>query len=248
MRALSSELLKAVTTRLLLWHALGLLAFIVLVLSIHIGSDDLADLDRISTQHSIFAIAGLAAVVTVLVGTVIVTSEYTHGTINQTFLAVPRRDRVVGAKLGAGVIVGAGLAVLADVATLVVSELWYHGRGLTLHLTGETLGPLLGTIGACMVAAAIGVGIGTLIRRQTASIVAILLWLLIGEAVIGAVGDSARYAPGHALGALVAAHADGTRDTLAVWPAVLTGIVYAAVFSLAGFLATAGSDVPSTGD
>lgn len=248
MRALRAELLKAVTTRLLLWYGLGLLAFLVLVLSIHIGSDDVFDLSRVSTQRSIFEVAGLAAVVSVLLGAVLVTAEYAHGTINQTFLAVPRRDRVLGAKLGAALVVVAGLALLADAATLLVAELWYQGRGLTLHLGSETMGPFLGVIGACLIAAAIGLGIGALLRKQTGAIVAVLLWLLIGEAVIGAVGDSARYAPGHALGAIVAAHADGSRDTLGVWPAVATGLFYAAVFCVAGLLATAGSDVPSSGD
>jgi ABC-2 type transport system permease protein len=248
MRALRAEVLKTLTTRLLLWYGLGLLAFLVLVLSIHIGSDDVADLSQVSTQHSIFAVAGLAAVLAVLLGSVIVTAEYTHGTINQTFLAVPRRDRVLGAKVAAALVVAVGLALLADAATVVVAELWYQGRGLTLQLDGETMGPLLGAIGASALGAAIGVGVGALLRRQTAAIVLILLWLLIGEAVIGAVGDTARFAPGHALGAVVAAHTDGTRDTLAVWPAVFTGIFYAAVFGLAGLLATIGSDVPSSGD
>ena len=44
MNALRAELLKAVTTRLLLWFGLGLLAFLLLVLSIHIGSHDLLSL------------------------------------------------------------------------------------------------------------------------------------------------------------------------------------------------------------
>jgi ABC-2 type transport system permease protein len=248
MRAFRAELLKALSTRLLLWYALGLLAFIVLVLSIHIGSGDRTDLSRVSTQHSTFAVAGLAAVLAVLVGTVLVTAEYAHGTVNQTFLAVPRRERVIAAKLGAALVVAAGLAVLADVATLLVSELWYHGRAIRLHVGSDTTGPFLGTIGACMLAAAIGVGVGALLRRQTAAIVAILLWLLIGEAVIGAVGDKSRYAPGHALGAVVAAHAHGSSDVLARWPAMATGLVYAAVLLAIGLLATLGSDVPGSGD
>ena len=50
-------------------------------------------------------------------------------------------------------------------------------------------------------------------------VVAILLWLLIGEGIISAVGDASRFAPGHALAAVVAAHGAGSRDMLAVWPA-----------------------------
>src|SRR5205085_1687217 len=168
MNALRAELLKAVTTRLLLWFGLGLLAFLVLVLSIHIGSHDLQSLGERSTQRTTLAFGGLAAIVAVLIGSL----------------------------LGAGM----------------------------------------------------GVGIGALLRRQTGAVVAILRWLLIGEGVISAAGDSARFAPGRALGAVVAAHEVGARDVLGVWAAVAVGVLYAAIFCGAGFLVVLGSDAPTSGD
>lgn len=248
MNALRAELLKAVTTRLLLWFGLGLLAFLVLVLSIHIGSNDPQTLRELSTQRSTLAFGGLAAIVAVLIGSLLVTAEYAHGTINQSFLAVPVRGRLLAAKLAAAVIVVFALAVFVDVATLVIAELWFHGRGLTLHLERETLTPFLGAIGASLLAAGIGVGVGAVLRRQTGAIIAILLWLLIGEGVISAVGDAARFAPGHALGAVVTAHGTGTGDMLGVWPGAFVGLLYVAIFCGAGFLVVLGSDVPSSGD
>jgi ABC-2 type transport system permease protein len=248
MKALRAELLKSATTRLLLWFGLGLLAFLVLVLSIHIGSHDLEGLSEPSTQRSTLAFAGLAAIVAVLIGSLLVTAEYAHGTINQSLLAVPVREKLLGAKLTGAVIVVFALAVLTDAATLLVTEVWYHGRGVSLHLDRYTLAPFLGAIGASMLAGGIGVGIGAVLRRQTGSIVAILLWLLIGEGVIAAVGDASRFAPGHVLGAVVAAHQVGATDMLGVWPAVAVGLVYAAIFCGAGFLVVLGSDAPSSGD
>lgn len=248
MNALRAELLKAVTTRLLLWFGLGLLAFLLLVLSIHIGSEDPGVLGELSHQRSTFAFGGLAAIVAVLLGAILVTAEYAHGTINQSFLAVPVRLRLLVAKLGGALLVVFVLAVLADAATLVISELWYSGRGLSLHLGRDTLAPFLGAVGASLLAAGIGVGIGALFRRQTGAVVAILLWLLIGEGVITAAGDAARYAPGHALAAVVAAHSQGSTDMLAVWPAAIVGLLYVAVFCGAGFLLVIGSDVPGSGD
>jgi ABC-2 type transport system permease protein len=249
MNAFRAELLKATTTRLLLWFGLGLFAFLVLVLSIHIGSNDPESLRELSTQRSTLAFGGIAAIVAVLIGSLLVTAEYAHGTINQSFLAVPVRGRLLTAKLAAGVVVVFLLAVLADAVTLVIAELWYHGRGESLHLGSYTLAPFLGALGASMLAGGIGVGLGALIRRQTGTIVAILLWLLIGEGVISAAGDSARFAPGHALGAVVAAHRTSTAgDMLAVWPAIIVGLVYVAIFCGVGFLAVAGSDVPTRGD
>jgi ABC-2 type transport system permease protein len=248
MNTLRAELLKAVTTRLLLWFGLGLLAFLTLVLSIHIGSSDPERLRELSTQRSALGFGGLAAIVAVLIGSLLVTAEYAHGTINQTFLAVPVRERLLAAKLVAAVLVVFALAVLADAATLLIAELWYHGRGLSMDLGRETLTPLLGAVGASMLAAGIGVGVGAVLRRQTGSIIAILLWLLIGEGVISAAGDVARFAPGHALGAVVTAHATGSRDMLGVWPAAVVGLVYVAIFCGAGFLIVLGSDAPTSGD
>lgn len=248
MNALRAELLKAVTTRLLLWFGLGLLAFLVLVLSIHIGSQDLEGLSELSTQRTTLAFSGLAAIVAVLIGSLLLTTEYARGTINQSLLAVPLRERLLGAKLTAVVIVVFALAVLTDAATLLVAEIWYHGRGVGLHLDRYTLAPLLGAIGGSILAGAIGLGVGALLRRQTGAVVAILLWLLIGENVITAVGDASRIAPGHVLGAVVAAHQVGASDMLGVWPAVVVGLGYAAIFSGAGFLVVVGSDVPSSGD
>lgn len=249
MNAFRAELLKATTTRLLLWFGLGLLAFLVLVLSIHIGSHDHVGLRQPSTQRSTLEFGGLAAVVAVLIGSLLVTAEYAHGTINQSFLAVPVRRRLLAAKLAAAVVVVFVLATLADVATLVIAELWYHGRGESLHLGSYTLAPFLGAVGASMLAGGIGVGVGAVIRRQTGTIITILLWLLIGEAVISAAGDAARFGPGHAIGAVVGAHRTSTAgDMLAVWPAVIVGLLYVAVFCGLGFLAVAASDVPSRGD
>lgn len=249
MNAFRAELLKATTTRLLLWFGLGLLAFLVLVLSIHIGSHDPESLHELSTQRTTLGFGGIAAIVAVLIGSLLVTAEYAHGTINQSFLAVPGRGRLLAAKLAAGVVVVFVLATLADAVTLVISELWYHGRGESLHLSSYTLAPFLGAVGASMLAGGIGVGLGALIRRQTGTIITILLWLLIGEGVISTAGDSARFAPGHALGAVVAAHKSSeSADMLAVWPAVIVGLVYVAIFCGVGFLAVAGSDVPSRGD
>lgn len=248
MNAFRAELLKARTTRLLLWYAVGLAGFLVLVVSIHVGTGDPLDLTTRSTQRSLIAVSGLSAVLTVLVGSVLVTSEFNHGTINQSLLAVPDRLRLLAAKLGCVALAGLLLGLLADVLLLVLAELWYTGRGLSLHLGSGTAAPLLGTIAAAVLAAATGLGLGAIVRRQTGAIVIALLWLLIGENIVSLIPGAARFAPGHVFGAIVSAHAHGSHDTLAVWPALLIGVVYAAFFWTLGALVVLGSDVPSSGN
>jgi ABC-2 type transport system permease protein len=247
MNVLAAEALKAVTTRLLLWFALGVVGFLTLVVSIHIGTSDPFALASDSTQRDVFEAAGLTAIVAVLVGSLLVTAEYNHGTINQAFLAVPARERLLAAKLAVAVAAGAALAAAAAATTLLLAELWYAGRGATLRLGGGTLTPLLGTVAASVFAAAVGLGLGALVRRQTATTVAILLWLLIGENVIALVPGAARFAPGHVFAALVVAHRQGTGDTLAVWPAAAVAALYALVLCGAGFAVVTRSDVPATG-
>jgi ABC-type transport system involved in multi-copper enzyme maturation permease subunit len=233
---------------LLLWFGLGLVAFLALVVSVHVGSSDRFSLATESTQRSVVEAAGLAAVAAVLVGALLVTTEYNHGTINQSFLAVPARERLLAAKLAAALFVSAMLAVVACVATLVIGAIWYEGRGEALQLDGTTLPPLLGTVAASVLAGAIGLGLGSLLRRQTAATVLILLWLLIGENIIGLIPGAARYAPGHVLAAVVVAHRHGTVDSLAFAPAALMAALYAAALCVLGFTVVARSDVPSTGD
>jgi ABC-2 type transport system permease protein len=245
---LGGELLKATTTRLLLWFGLGVLAFVALVVSTHIGTGDPAELATASNQRSLLESAGLTAVITALIGAVLMTTEYAHGTINHSFLSVPARERLLAAKLTAAVLVAAALAIVATLATLLIGELWYAGRGITLHLGRGTWTPLLGAIGAAMLAAAIGFGVGAILRRQTGSIVVILLWLLIGENVIALVDGGARYAPGRVVAAVVAAHRDGGSETLGVWSGVLMSLLYAAMLCGVGFLLAARTDVPSSGD
>lgn len=248
MNVVRAELLKAVTTRLLLWFGLALFALLVFVLSTRIGSEDLVSLARHTTQRSILETAGLAAVITVLLGSVLVTTEYARGTINQTFLAVPVRERVFAAKLAAVVLLAVATAVVSAALTLAIAEIWYSGRGVDLELGGGTMTPFVGAVAAAVLAGAIGLGFGTLLRRQTAAIVLIMVWLLIGEPAVGAIGNDARYAPGHAIAAVLVAHREGTRDLLGVWGGVATALVYVALFGGLGLLVAVRSDVESRAD
>lgn len=248
MNSFRAELLKARTTRLLLWYGVGLAAFLILIVSVHVATGQRLDLEQASSQRSLFAAAGLAAVLAVLVAIVLLASEYNHGTINQSFLVVPNRLAFMLAKLGAAGVVGAGIGLLAAVLMLVLAEVSYGVRGFHLGLGGGTTTPLLGAIVASALAACVGIGVAGVLRRQTTSIVVVLLWLLIGENIVALVPHAVRYAPGHVFAAIVATHRHGTTDTLAVWPAVALGFVYAAILFALGSFVVLGSDAPAAGD
>jgi hypothetical protein len=67
--------------------------------------------------ENVVGVSTLPAVVALLLGVLLAAGEYQHGTITTTFLAPPRRLRVLGAKA----IAGAGSRPLWAAATLVLA-------------------------------------------------------------------------------------------------------------------------------
>ncbi|MGH3738734.1 MAG: ABC transporter permease [Micromonosporaceae bacterium] len=122
-----------------------------------------------------------------LLGTLLMTNEYAHQTASASFLTTPRRDRVVVAKL----VTAVGVGVVFWAATTVVDLI-----GGVLFFTGIDAGPQLGeptvlaAIGLNLLAyvlwAILGIGLGTLIRSQLATvIVAIAMYVLTGTIGLG---------------------------------------------------------------
>ena len=94
-----SELLKIRTTRG--WCAY--LAVIVLLVGIAVAGRHRAPrrtLERstLDFQLGLVDLAGIAALLAIILGITIVTTEFRHGTITPTLLAEPRRERVLAAK------------------------------------------------------------------------------------------------------------------------------------------------------
>src|SRR6476620_8282384 len=72
-----------------------------------------------------------------LIGTLIVTTEFRHKTLTPTFLATPKRGRVLVAKLAVGVVVGALLGVVGVLASVGVSAAILSSFGLDTQLTSS---------------------------------------------------------------------------------------------------------------
>lgn len=241
-RLVGAELLKLRTTRLLLWLGLLTLALIALIVSLNGANRTVVDLARANSQRDLVMTAAMAALISLILGIVVSTVEYAHGTIGQTFLFAPVRERVVAAKLVAAMLTGAALAAFAWAVALGLAELWLTARSVPSQLwSHETFTLLLGLLAAAALTGAIGVGFGALLRRQTAAIVVALVWLLVGEPLLGITGKQ-RYAPGHVIASVVEAGHQGG-DMLRFWPALLLGLGYAALLGVAGALVVARSDV-----
>jgi hypothetical protein len=140
---------------------------------------------------------------------------------------------VVGIVFGlvaVGVAIGIGSAVLA-------------ARGIPITLDGSdyTLMPA-GGIAAAALWAAIGLGVGALLRNQVATLVTIFLWLFfIENLLLDFVPGVGRFTPG----AAAAAIAGLDRETLlAPGFGALMLVLYATAIAAAGSIATLRRDVP----
>lgn len=235
MRALvRAEVAKLSTTRLALVLAacsallagLGALAMILTA-----GQAQALDLSRHADVLVVYAAAAGGAPLALVIGVVMVTAEFRHGTITGTLLVSPRRSGVLAAKVAAGALAGLAFAVVGTVATLAVAV-----PGLALHGdvapvgAGEVAGVLAGSAASVAVWGAIGVAIGALITNQVAAIVVALVWTsLVEGSLVAFLPDVGRWLPSGAAAALAQS---GEGDMLAVWAGGLLFFAYAAAAAL----------------
>lgn len=241
-RLVRAELLKLRTTRLLLWLGLLILALEVLVISLHVAKDSLSDLAGPHHQRDIVAIAAISALISLILGIVASAGEFTHGTIGQTLLVAPVRERVVAAKLAAAALAGGGLGLASCAFAWGFAALLLRARSVPVHLgSGSSLRLVLGTVLAAAFTGAFGIGFGSLLRRQTAAIVIALVWLLVGEPLLG-VARAERYGPGHVVAAVVEAGDQGS-DLLGFGAGLAVAAVYLGVAGVLGADALRRADI-----
>lgn len=181
MRLIAAELLKVWTApRTLLALVLAELAIVVLGTAssidswqssspFHARSDLTRDLIGVVSASLLFAL---------ILGIVLVTAEYRHGTITQTFLGTPVRERVLAAKALVVGLVGAALVLPALALMLVIAELWV---GNDFRFGGEELKDIARVAFACAVVAVLGLEIGACTRRQVTAFILVFAWLIFAE-------------------------------------------------------------------
>ncbi|HWI32018.1 MAG TPA: ABC transporter permease [Microbacterium sp.] len=193
-----------------------------------------------------------------LIGTLMVTTEFRHKTLTPTFLATPRRFTALFAKVVVGVLLGALYAVLAIASSVGPGAAFLAGFGLDAEITSTETWSLVGRMVIAFVLwVLVGIGVGTLVRNQVVAIVIVLVFTqflepvgrLLGAFVEG-LSDFTAYLPGAASDALVGASVftagvgnGSAPTTLEWWAGGLTLLGYAAVFLVIGYFSSWRRDV-----
>jgi ABC-2 type transport system permease protein len=200
MRLLRAELLKVVTTNV--WWLFALITLPLWALTLFInyvqtqfyldpgmagGQMSPEEQAQIAAAGQPIAIAAnlytngqfLGLVIVLVLGIVVVTSEFFHQTVTTTFLTTPHRTAVILAKLVAGALFGIFFWLGTTVLNLAAGSLILGTFDLGNQLSEGAVWEAIGLNGlAYLLWAIFGVGFGVLIRSQIgATVTGILLYL-----------------------------------------------------------------------
>ena len=249
---LRAEWRKVITTKLGWGMLLGAMALAALGVVAQIASNGVRGnislpLSAAATQRSIAASASSAYLFSVVVGIILITTEFRHFTSRPTFLIEPRRGLVIVAKLIVAAFVGIIYGVACAALTAAIMAPWLGAMGITIHWVEDgVLLSMLGDLVVIAVFAVVGIGVGVLVRNQIAAVIGALVYLFVLEPlidIIPVVKNAYPYLPGAAAGAITGA----SRGNLSHLDPVQGGLVllgWGLLFAGCGWLLTIRRDIP----
>jgi len=198
----------------------------------------------------------LGGLLAMLLGVVVLTSEYAYRTAPATFLTNPRRGTVIVAKLVTTVIAGIVFWAVSTLLDLLVTPFYLSSQHIQTSLVGWVpLRSVLLNLLAYVMWAVFGVGFGSLFRSQVAAVVTGLAVYLGGVAAVLGIFNLVYLAYRHAwvLGAPVIAPAVASLVMITPGPAfdhappqwvgLLVMLGYALVFGAVGVVRTRRRDI-----
>ncbi len=200
MNLLRSEWMKLWTTRTT-WVMLGVaLLGEALFAGLYVG---LASLDEIGEIDQVATGTGLLLVMMLVLGVLIATTEFRHGTASSTFLVSPRRWPALLAKFGVALLIGlvAGLAYVVVNGGLALPL--FDSREGALPAASNLVEVYAGIVISYSLICAFGLGVGQIVRNQVGAIIAAIAFFFVLSPLPvllpGSIGD---YFPAQAIGSL----------------------------------------------
>jgi ABC-type transport system involved in multi-copper enzyme maturation permease subunit len=237
-----AELLKIRSTRTTLGLLLGMVALILLfvLLTGLLGSS--VSLSMAENQRQLLSIGALAGVFSALAGVLLVTSEYRYGTIRPTILFTPKRARVLVAKVIAATLAGVVFGLVGEALGWAIGYATLSGRGITLVLSGSDIVQLvLGAFAGIALWAAMGAGLGTILRNQVGGVITLLAWgFVVSPLLFGLVPSVGRFMPSYAQDSLVGLT---TNHLLVPVAGGVVLVAWAVILAAVGLAVTARRDI-----
>ncbi len=201
------------------------------------------DVHLASTQAAAVRHAGLVSLFSLILGIMAVALEYRHKTITDAFLATPRRGQVIGSKLVVYSLVGLLFGLISAVVAVIAAAIWLTAKGTSLDLSsGELWRTLIGSVIWNATFAALGVGLGALVRNMAGAIAAALAWSALIEGVVGQlIGSFSRWLPVASGSTVVGMRSSSS--SLPQWGAALMLVAYAGLFAVLAIVVTTRRDV-----
>ena len=255
MSMVRSEFRKVTTTKVLLWLTIATIAFsalnvVLLVFLTPRAMDIDPELNLLldpAYVTNILGAAGSSSIFILILGIIGMTSEYRHMTITSTFLATPKRPRVLIAKGITYALLGAALGLIAFITSFAVTLIALMSDEHAPVDIVTALQILGGVVLAFAIYAFVGVSVGALIRNQVAAIVGALVWVLIVEALLTVFVDwIGKWLPGGALDAVLQTTnvtGRGGEDIVPTAIGVVVLLGYAVLFGLLASLTTLRRDI-----
>jgi len=264
--AITAEFRKFYTTRMWWGMAIGILfvgAALAVVFALILpgsrtggpssASPRLPGLDNATMISTVYT-AGLstAYLLTLTVGVMSIGSEYRHMTITSTFLATPKRVRVMVAKVISLLGIGAFYGLVFLLGSVAAGATTIAIKGFSPL---PDVGPITRTLALSLLVlglwALIGLGAGILIPNQVAAILIAVgaAWIVLPLAglLLGLVSwgkGIVPYLPNEATSAMVGAvNTSSTVELLSWWAGALVLVAYAAVLAGIGSMLTVRRDV-----
>ena len=234
-RLFGAELLKLRTIRTVWGYGLAAIVFGGLLAAGTIGSPP--DDDRFAPDFQLdLVLSGAfpAVLLALLLGMLLFTNEFRHGTISRTLLVTPQRPVLVALKLMVGAAAGVGLALLAIATTAVIAVIWLGIIDVPLELGDAADATWRALLGAALIGA-FGAAVGGVIHSQVAALVGTLIWLFVAEPIVwvllGLVDleGVADYLPGVTVLSILDTEGEnlsfaGTVGMAVIWTAVATAL------------------------